>query len=170
MRMLYIFSSSSFIVYCLQTPHGGSVERGSWDFKSTFCMFKSTYSILQCPLLKKGLIYMKTEIEISDRVVRKNNLINAQIRLNAKEYDLVRTFMKYIKKNDSNFWSFSVLASELGINNSRGKPMVKSIQRKPLEIEIGKDGLVSIPFFSMLKYNNGVFEVDILPIAKASGF
>ena len=101
---------------------------------------------------------MQTELEINDLVVRHNKLINAKIRLSSKEYDLIRTFMKYIQRKDSDFWSFSVLASELGINNSRGKPMVRNIQRKPIEIEIGKDGIISIPFFTTLKYNNGIFE------------
>jgi plasmid replication initiation protein len=101
---------------------------------------------------------MQTELETNDLVVRHNKLINAVVRLDAKEYDLVRTFMKYVLKKDSEFWTFSVLASELGINKTRCKPMVKSIQRKPLEIEIGKEGIVSMPFFSTLKYYNGVFE------------
>lgn len=94
----------------------------------------------------------------SDIVVRHNKLINANIRLDAKEYDLVRTFMKYITRDDSDFWTFSVRASELGINKSRCKPMVRSIGRKPVELEIGKEGLVSIPYFTYFKYNNGLFE------------
>lgn len=100
---------------------------------------------------------MKIEKD-SDLVVRHNSLINANIRLDAKEYDLIRTFMKYIKQKDSDFWTFTVLADEIGINKARGKPMVKSIQRKPIEIDLPSDGIVSIPFFSYLKYQNGVFE------------
>ena len=94
----------------------------------------------------------------NDLIVRHNNLINANIRLDAKEYDIVRTFMKYITRDDADFWTFSVRASDLNINNSRGAPMVRSIQRKPVEIELPNDGLVSIPFFTSLKYSNGVFE------------
>jgi plasmid replication initiation protein len=100
---------------------------------------------------------MKTTKE-SDLVVRHNNLINANIRLDAKEYDIVRTFMKYITRDDGDFWTFSVRASDLNINKSRGAPMVRSIQRKPVEIELPNDGLVSIPFFTILKYSDGVFE------------
>jgi plasmid replication initiation protein len=94
----------------------------------------------------------------NDLIVRHNNLINANIRLDAKEYDVVRTFMKYITRDDGDFWTFTVRASELNINKSRGAPMVRSIQRKPVEIELPNDGLVSIPFFTSLKYSNGVFE------------
>ena len=100
---------------------------------------------------------MKTTKE-NDLIVRHNNLINANIRLDAKEYDVVRTFMKYITRDDGDFWTFTVRASELNINKSRGAPMVRSIQRKPVEIELPNDGLVSIPFFTSLKYSNGVFE------------
>jgi len=94
----------------------------------------------------------------SDLVVRHNKLINANIRLDAKEYDLVRTFMKHITRDDSDFWTFSVRASELNIHGSRGKPMVRSIGRKPVEIELGKEGLISIPYFTYFKYHNGLFE------------
>jgi hypothetical protein len=94
----------------------------------------------------------------TDLVVRHNKLINANIKLTAKEYDLVRTFMRYIKRSDSDFWTFTVMASEVGIETKRGKDTVRSIGRKPVEIDIGKDGLVSIPFFTSLKYSNGSFE------------
>ena len=94
----------------------------------------------------------------SDLVVRNNKLINANIKLTSKEYDLVRTFMKNIKRSDSDFWTFTVMASDVGIETKRGKDTVRSISRKPVEIELGKDGLVAIPFFTYFKYQNGAFE------------
>lgn len=97
-------------------------------------------------------------IKESDLVVRHNNLINANIRLDAKEYDIVRTFMKYITRDDSDFWTFTVRAADLNIHTSRGKSLARSISRKPVEIDLSNDGLVSIPFFTKLKYQQGVFE------------
>ena len=103
---------------------------------------------------------MTIEKKVNDVVVRHNKLINANIRLTSKEYDLVRTFMKYIDIKDSDFWTFQVLASEIGIeHNTRAKAIVRGIGRKPVEIEIDKrEGLISIPFFTYLKYSGGTFE------------
>jgi plasmid replication initiation protein len=99
------------------------------------------------------------DIEKNDGlIVRHNNLINANIRLDAKEYDLVRSFMKCVKKKDNIFSLFEISADDLGINYSRCSEMVKSIQRKPIEIKLSNNGIISIPFFSVLKYHNGVFE------------
>lgn len=94
----------------------------------------------------------------TDLVVRHNKLVNANLRLTAKEYDLVRTFMKHIRRTDADFWTFTVMASDVGIETKRGKETVRSISRKPVEIELGKDGLVAIPFFTYFKYQNGAFE------------
>jgi len=93
----------------------------------------------------------------NDLVVRHNKLINSKIRLNAKEYDVVRTFMKLITKDDADFWTFSISAKDVGVEYKRGKHIVKSIGRKPLEIDLGEQNFTSIPFFSILKYKDGYF-------------
>jgi len=94
----------------------------------------------------------------NDLVVRHNNLINAKIRLNAKEYDVVRTFMKLIQRDDADFWTFSISAKDVGVPYDRGRNMVRSIGRKPLEIDLGEQNFTTIPFLSSLKYKNGYFE------------
>ena len=95
---------------------------------------------------------------IDDKItIRKNNLINAKIRLKANEYDLIRSFISQIDRINSEFWTISISAKDLNLNYSRAKSMIRAIGRNPVEIDNGYDQFISIPWFRILKYEKGVF-------------
>jgi len=94
--------------------------------------------------------------------VRHNKLINARIKLNAKAYDLTRSFISLVERDDTDFWTYSISVADLGIDYKEAKAVIRNIMRNPVEIcDDTKKKFEAYGWFTTMKYSKGVVEARI---------
>jgi len=109
----------------------------------------------------------KKEIFENNKTIRNNKLINARIKLNAKAYDLTRSFISLIEKNDTDFYTYALSTKNLNIDYKEAKDIIKNIMKNPVEIaDDSKKKFESFSWFVTMKYNKGLIEAKINPDLK----
>lgn len=107
------------------------------------------------------------KLEENRNVVRDNKLINGRVKLNSKVYDLTRTFISLIEKDDKDFKAYSISVKDLKIDYKIAKSVIREIMSRPIEIKNDEnERFESFSWFVTMKYNKGVIEAKINPELK----
>ncbi len=90
-------------------------------------------------------------IRPSKTIYQSNSLIESRHRLNTNEMRLVMFLLSTINEKDTDFWTYKVQTTELGISPKRLKESCRSVMSKVIEID-EEDGWLMTHWFSSLKY------------------
>jgi len=106
-------------------------------------------------------------MEQDSKIFKSNDLVNARYKLNAVELKLVLYVISHINASDSDFWSYSLKLSELGIRHEDIKASARSLMSKVFEIK-RPDGWLMSSWFSSIEYSgkDGTLSVQFDPKLK----
>jgi plasmid replication initiation protein len=112
---------------------------------------------------------METELQNIEKrdLVRHNRLVNGKVKLKAKSYDLIRSISTLVDYNDTDFWTYELEVSKLGIDYKKAKEYIRDIMRNPIEIKNDeKRTFECYSWCSSLKYKNGFITFKLDPEMK----
>jgi plasmid replication initiation protein len=112
---------------------------------------------------------MKKDLEILTNrdVVRKNNLITGKVKLKAKSYDIIRSFMSLIEFEDNEFKTYSLKAKDLEVDYHLAKEYIDDIMTHPVKIKDDKNKNYKVyAWCSYMEYNNGIISACFDPKMK----
>jgi len=107
---------------------------------------------------------MKTAIEkLENRdLVRHNKLVNGKVKLKAKSYDLIRSISTLVDYSDTDFHTYQLKVSDLGIDYKRAKECIRDIMRNPIEIKDDiKKTFECYAWCSYLTYEDGYITFEL---------
>ena len=100
-------------------------------------------------------------------VVQQNVLIKGKYKLGVTEMKIILHFISLVNRDDSDFWTYTIPASDLNMDYKLIKSAARNLMSKPaMEIpQVDKDWLF-VHWFSDISYNNGCIEASFSPKLK----